>query len=140
MAHGAPDYSGMKVDVVSRPEWAAKEATDKNFLGTATTQARLGSATVIYAVTSDEALYITQLACAIYATAAADADLNQMGSMRVYDATDGVALFVQGVNGGAGIPFNKSLVIPTGHTVWIQAYNLSNHNCELVISAGGYEK
>ncbi len=134
-----PDGSPTAVDVVLRPEWSAVNATDKNFLGTAANVATGLIATAAYTVPAGKTLYVTLLGFSIFATLAADRDLNQIGWVAANDNTLGVTNVAMGGNGGGCVPLNKPLKYAAGTSLEFRARNLSNHNCELLVFAAGYE-
>jgi len=127
------------VGIYLKPEWEAKEGNDKNFAGTATNQAPGVELVIYYTAPTDKTLYITQVAFAVFATNAADADKPQMCTSRIHNVTGTTPLWHQGGNGGGGLSFTKPLAVPWPQQVGFYCRNGSNHNCSLFIVAGGYE-
>ena len=139
MARGYPDFEGQKSKLFTVADWAAVEATDKNLYGFGNDKAFAGSASVSYAVSVGKAFYIATVNIHSHATAVANADLNQIVDGLVWDNTDGTTLARLGGNGGASVSYVKPIVIPSGHTVIFYVYNWANHNCNINITALGYE-
>ncbi len=139
MAHGAPDYSGMKVDVVLRPEWATEEAIDKTFEFSVTALGVGLASGGSYAVPAGKTLRITSYSFSIYGNAAADRELSQHGALSVTDNTVFAILAHQGGDGGGGSSLPTPAIIPAGHTM---AYTIANQSNHAVAGTGivkGYE-
>lgn len=132
-----PDYEGGKAGIYLIPEWAAFEATDKNFTASAINVARLGAAFVNYVVPAGKTLYITTASFSNRANLAADADKNQMCDLIIQDGA--VSVFYQGANGGGNVSLSKPLVFDAGSSVSFYIYNQANHNTVVALVAGGYE-
>ncbi len=139
MSRGAPDYTGMKVDVVLRPEWAAKEGTDKTFHAVEADVAFNIETSAVYIVPAGKKLYIIDFAFIIVAFNAADGDLPQIGYMDINDVTSGVTFLTLGGNGGGGMSLAVPIVIPGGHAVAFAVTNFAFHNVLQSLSAHGYE-
>jgi hypothetical protein len=139
MASGYPDYEGSKQKVYLTPEWAAKEATDKNFVS-AIASGGFGTGTgVVYTVPAGKTLYITQFSFRCTALNVADGDSNQMCESYIKDNTTGAILWKQGGNGGSGMTFSKPQVIASGHQVGFYVGSFANHDTVYDICGGGYE-
>jgi hypothetical protein len=135
----AISVSAQSVGVYLQPEWAASQQTDKNFRAS---QADLsygcyGLAT--YTVPTGKTLYITHIGGYSYAYTTSYADQNHMMAISIYDETAPGYLFETGGNGGAFANFSKPLRVPAGHTIWFMAWVWANHNCNVSVSASGYE-
>lgn len=139
MARGFPDYEGGKSGLYLKPEWAAKEATDKSFSGSGTNKAAGVGIEALYAVTAGKKLYVVSIGVTSYAYAVANAELNQMVLGFVLNDTLGTILGAIGGNGGAFAQYNKVLVIDGGQTVSLSALNASGHACNLGLSVQAYE-
>jgi hypothetical protein len=139
MAKGYPDYEGDKQRVYLAPEWAAKEAVDKNFLAYLASGDFGDGPNIDYTVPADKTLFITQVGWSCLAAIAANGELNQMCSLLVYNATTVTFVWDVGGNGGGSSIFNKPITVTTGQRVIIYCTNKSNHACEMYVTAGGYE-
>lgn len=139
MARGYPDFEGAKSGLYLMPEWAAKEATDKNFYGFAVNQPGGQSVLVEYTVPADKTLYITQMSAATFPSAGTNIELVSISDMRIYDATALQNLWVQGISVGGGIVFPKPIVCPSAHLIQMRNFNWSANNKDLFIVVGGYE-
>lgn len=139
MAKGYPDFEGEKSGLYLKPEWSAKEGTDKNFIANDDALIFGEGATVTYLVPAGKSLYITQVSTSLVAPLVANSGNNQICRALVYDQTDNVVKWCLGGNGGAGMAFSKPIVIPTGHTVWFTCYNFSANTAWGVVVASGYE-
>ena len=139
MAHGYPDYEGDKSGLYLKPEWAAKEGTDKNFTYSRGQTPWGGFAQNDYAVPAGKTLYICGMSFYNRSFLAANGDLNQIGVSTIYDVTDLNTLAVLGGNGGGSISFPKPIPIPGGHTVRVYQYNWANHDTAGEVSLWGYE-
>ena len=139
MAHGRPDFSSTAVDVVLRPEWAAKEGTDKKFRIYGSNKTYGLGAELEYGIPSGKTLYITGLSFSIYASGAADADLNQIGRCYLYISPLTTPKVVIGGNGGGIGLLNTPLVFKAGETLVLGVTSWANHACEIFTSAWGYE-
>lgn len=134
-----PDGTGLTVDIVLRPEWAAVEAVDK-ILSVSLTPAVFGNPeTVNYTVPAGKTLYIVRYTCAAFANAAADGDLNQIISVLLEDATAGTQFELLGVNGGGSSLLNKPIVIPSGHQFQGTIICRTNHTIGMRADFSGYE-
>lgn len=138
MARGYPDWEGGKSGLYLKPEWAAFEGEDQTFWGDIVPQPFGGSINFLYNVPADRTLYLNFMAFASFAGAAADADKDQMCTGYVEEVTTAVFMAVEGGNSGGMILFPKPIVIPGGHQLRLWCYNRANHNCSLILSAGGY--
>jgi len=126
------------VGVYLQPEWAVKEGQDKNFAYYSTDKASGEHASGSYQVPSGKTLFITSIQVNIFAYNVADRDLAQHFFAEAY--TDSGNFKVQfGGDGGAVLDFSRSLRVDAGDYVNFRAYNYSNHNCNIGISAQGYE-
>ncbi len=139
MARGYPDYEGDKSKLFTVADWAAIEATDKNFEALLAGAVYADQAIVLYTVPPGRTLYITQFGFSSYASVAADGDNNQICRGLIYNLTLFANLWVTSGNGGDGLMFPKPLVVEAGHQVGFYSGNFSNHTCVLQVAAGGYE-
>lgn len=133
-----PDYEGGKSKLYSGADWAAHEAYDQNFEAVAINCAYGVGVFVAYAVPATMTLYLTQLSSVCMASVAANADNNHFNQAYIFNNTTGLYLLRLGSNGGGAIALNKPLVIPGGDTVHIGIIAMANHNCDVVVNAGGY--
>ncbi len=131
-----PDFLPGGVDLILRPEWAAKEGTDQNFFAEDVDIAVGGSVEFTYAIPSGKKLYITDYEFFSGTSEDASRDLNQMvhGGFRVgFDFKSEM-----GGNGGGGKTFSKPYVIEGGTTLRGFATNWANHICTIGIIMHGY--
>ncbi len=133
------NIAAQDVGIYLQPEWAALQGDDKNFSVGASNQTRGNGASASYTVTAGKTLYISGASFWIYANLAADSDKNQMGLAWLYNNTDLIYLATLGGNGGGGLSFPKPLVIPSEKEFKYFVLNRSNHNCDMYMSAWGYE-
>ncbi len=132
-----PDGQGLTVDLMLRPEWSAVEGIDKDMNASDATLAFGETAGITYVVPVGKRLYITDLSGALYAAAAANADLNQICAVWL-----SVGLTLKGVNGGNGgasLSPKKPWVATAGQTVTAFLYSFANHSCSGTITLSGYE-
>ena len=139
MARGYPDHEGDKSGLYEKPEWAAFEGKDKNFYDVANNKASGLSVSESYVVPAGKTLYITSFSFICIAAAVADRDLNQMCYGWIHDGDLASTIWSQGGNGGGFATFSKPLVFAAGNTVSFACTNYANHNCNLAVSANGYE-
>jgi hypothetical protein len=135
----AISVAAQSVGVYIQPEWAAKTGVDKVFNALQADMATGTYTFATYQVTAGKTLYMNYIAGWCVANLAADRDKNQIMAISIYDETAGQYLFACGGLGGATANLTKPIVIPAGHTVWFMTWNFANHNCDLRVSAGGYE-
>lgn len=133
------DIEAQSIGVHLQPEWAALQGTDKGFNALTADLATGLYTSATYAVPEGATLYIAFIAGWCTANLAADRDNNQMMAISIYDETAGSYLFFCGGNGGAIANLTKPIVIPAEHTVWFMCWNFANHNCDVRVSAGGWE-
>ena len=139
MAHGRPDFSPTAVDVVLRPEWAAKEGTDKEFSAEGINVAAYGLVEVEYTIPAGKTLVITNVSFYAGVNAGANSELNQFCRIRVKEVVTNTTRWVQGGNGGGQVSLNKPLVFDAGEAINCAIRNMSNHVVECGIFAAGYE-
>lgn len=133
------DIEAQSVGVYLQPDWSALQGTDKNFNALSSDLATGLYTSVEYDVPGAKTLYITHIAGWSTGYLHSDRDKNQMMAVAIYDEDAGDYLFFKGGNGGAGMDMSKPVVIPGGHNAWFMCFNFANHNCDLRVSAGGYE-
>lgn len=125
--------------VYLQPEWAAKIGIDKTFdfeefaIPPDTWQS------FHYLVPPGVKFYITEVTFQMHATALADRELNQMCHLFIWDFTSNATYMWFGGNGGGALSLSKPIVIPSGHTVYIEVGNSSNHNGDCRMAVAGYE-
>lgn len=139
MAHGYPDFEGDKSSIYSKPQWAAVDATDKNWLISSTDMDYGESITTTYPVPANKTLYITQASFSVYAQLVADADNNQIAIAQIQDLDAPAVLWAMCGNGGGGMPFHKPLVIPAGHRFYASIVARANHPLVIGLMVAGYE-
>ena len=137
MAHGYPDYEGEKSGLYLKPEWAAKEGTDKNMSATAAAQAPGGFSQLSYTVPNGRTLYVTQFNAAIYAAVVGDAELNQMCLVSLWIGAS--QRYQLGANGGGLWVLSKPLTVTETKVLNLFCHNSSAHTCHLYGGMGGYE-
>ena len=138
MVSGYPDFEGGKQKIYLVPEWASKEAVDKSLYGVGG-GVRLAYVVVNYTVSTGKTLYIVHFAFGAVAGLEGDAELNQICRGLIVDATDSTTYLNYAKNGGDSTPLSKPIVFPSAHICRIGCYNHSNHNCDLMVCAFGYE-
>ncbi len=134
-----PDGSPTAVDVVLRPQWAAKEGTDLNFHGIGLIQPFGGFASHNYTPGPGKTGYLTDIGGSGYGSAAGDRELNQIIIVAVNDTSVATTLALAGGNGGVFMSPAKPIVCPSGPIIVIQIINYSAHNMNLEVYAAGYE-
>jgi len=139
MASGYPDFEGGKRRVYNTADWATDVGLAKAFNAFANNQAWNGVASLIYVVPPGKTLYIMGAATKSMASAAADAELNQMCELIIEDLPSGDDLWWQGGNGGVGQSFTQPIKYDAGHSFILIARNKANHNCNIQVTALGYE-
>lgn len=132
------DWQDQYRGVYLQPDWAAKEDIDKTLEATEADQARGNEVHFAY-TPNGKTLYITYFCAYCKAHDAADSDLNQMCWGLLANITDAKYYARQGGNGGFMITFPTPIVIPAGKLLHGHVYNAANHNCDIGVSAGGYE-
>jgi len=144
MPRGRPDFSPTSADVVLRPEWRANEGVDKNFIEAEVALVGYGlSAAFTYVVTLGKILYITDFGFTLRASAAANAELNQIGFL-IIRQNHGGGIYTDfghiGGNGGAHWTHSKPTPVERlPGSLEFRLYNYSNHACVGTISVYGYE-
>lgn len=133
------DVAAQSVGVYLQPEWAAKGGADKNFYGVNPNQPIDGSAVIEYTVPAGKTLFLSGAGCGMRAYAAADYDHFLYVRLTISDVTDEETLAEFGGLGGVAISLNKPVVIPGGHDLNVIAFNGANVNCNIEVSAWGYE-
>jgi len=133
------NIDAQNVGVYLQPEWAAKTGIDKNFAYSVSNVAGGSQGSGSYTVPSGKTLYICGMSFKISAYASANADLNQMGAMRIKNQTDGIELACIGGNGGGSVTFSKPHVIPANKEFWYIYEVNTNHNCDIRIATWGFE-
>ncbi len=139
MPSGAPDYTGMKVDVVSRPEWAAVVDMDKTIDGGTYGIAVGGIYDLEYLVPAGKTLYVASVAFLAGATNAADRDLNQMAYMSLQEGVGNTSRYSQGGNGGGASAFLRVAKFTAGQIARLRLVNMTNHVMSLYGTMLGYE-
>jgi hypothetical protein len=138
MTTGYPDYEGNKSSVYSVEEWSVIEGVEKNFVLTAADKGFEETATSAYAVPAGKTLYISGMSLVVRASAAADADNNQMGAATL--DTDGGNLALIGGNGGVPIVFKRPVVAPGDQDFNYTVTCYANHDCDMVLTLWGWEE
>lgn len=134
-----PDFEGGKSKLFTVADWAAVEATDKNFSATGTDKWYSESIFSSYTIPSGKTLYITQFAWGAFASDSTEGDLNQICEGMIWSYTDQVRLWTQAGNGGGGLIFPKPLVVTGGKLLRFINTAYANHSMDLSLAAGGYE-
>lgn len=135
-----PDGSPTAADVVLRPEWAAVEATDKVFWLDTGVLVPTGNAIGEYLVPVVKTLYIVAVSFATYPNLVADAEKNQMGSVRLYDADSAGSNVWLGGNGGGYAAMPKPLVYIGGNHFRYVFTNWAGHDLTGELTVWGYER
>ena len=139
MAHGQPDFQGGKYGLLTEAELAEREGYRVTIPVSGPNIAPGGFITTNHTPVAPLTLYITDITATIIATAVADRDNNQICHLdvRTPGALD-LHVFAGG-NGGIVCPLAKPIKVEGGDTIWLILYNFSNHNCDLFLTARGYE-
>jgi len=132
--------SCQKVGLFLQPEWAAKQDTDKNLYKSGQLDAFGAGASINYQVPGDKTLRIQSGDCALVPLAAADADKQAHFWFTIWDYTDNIHYGNVGGNGGAHMDFPKPIVIPGGHTVYVQLISRADYTTLYYFNAFGYEE
>lgn len=127
------------VGIYLQPEWAALQGKDKNFRATGTNKATGTGTLFTYTVPDGKTLYVCGVSFYLYATTEGDRDLNQIGFARLINDTTSIRLASLGGNGGNGLVFPKPIVVPENEKLDGESLNGSNHNCNMDMTAWGYE-
>ena len=137
MTDDRPDYSPTAVDVVLRPEWAAKEGTDKDIRGSAGSTAFAGALDIDYTVPAGKTVYITSISVAAAAIALADAGKHQTvrGSLLIA----GSEHFELGGDGGQALAVSKPIVALAGELIRLRVFQYAEHASALFGAWNGYE-
>jgi len=139
MAKGRPDYSPTAVDVVLRPEWAAKQGTDKSFYTYKTDAAAMTGVASTYTVPAGKTLYLVSVSVLSNAYDSADAEKNQMVEADLVELVGATCLWQQGGNGGMHAAFPTPIVLSAGQQLSMTVSNFSNHVSSISITVLGYE-
>lgn len=139
MARGYPDFEGGKAGLYLVAEWASFEGTEKTLHATAVDKGYWESTAIEYEVPAGKVFYCSKIACAIVASNAADGDKNQICDMSMGNLTEGVSYTEVGGNGGAIAVHPVPIAFPAGDTFAVTVRNCANHDCNIYISAEGYE-
>lgn len=131
--------AAQSVGVYLQPEWAASQQTDKNLVVVAQAIGNGGRNYVSYTVPSGKTLMITHVGGYMYAADVANADKNHIMAVSIYDYTTDTRLFWAGGNGGVFANPTKAIRIPTGHTIFVEAWNFASFSACPGAAAGGYE-
>lgn len=132
-----PDFEGDKSGLYLKPEWAAKEGVDKNFLGSTDAPESRGEGVYAdYSVPAGETLFVTQLSFLNRSVAAADSDNAQMCEAGLI--VDDIRVIITGGNGGGAIILNKPLRVNALSIVRGYAINWANHLTQTLVAYGGY--
>jgi len=137
MARGYPDFEGDKSGLYLKPEWAAKEGKDKDFLTQGLNKAFGESKDISYAVPALKILLVTQLFASNMAVVAADADNNQFCIVEI--SVGDMPKYEVGMNGGGLVVLAKPYVIDSEETVAVNVTNRANHNTNINVGFSGYE-
>lgn len=133
------DIKTQSVSIKNQAEWSALAGTDKNFslngINEPSGEVIHGS----YTVTTGKTLYICGLSFYIYAYAAANGELNQIGCAFLNNYTNTTDLAYIGGNGGGSITFPKPIPLEADKVLRYYVGNESNHNCTMGVTAWGYE-
>ena len=139
MTDDRPDFSPTAVDVVLRPEWAAKEGADKEFIVENTALAAGDATQLDYTVPVGKTLVITDVSYHLGATDLANGELNQICRCRITEVIALETKWVEGGNGGGHHALRKPLIFLAGEQFRIGVRNMSNHTCVAGSFAAGYE-
>jgi hypothetical protein len=127
-----PDGQGLTVDIVLRPEWAAKESTDKQLWGMSGIAA---SATfteaLAYTVPAGKTFYITDVGFGCIGGVVAEV----RGNLCIDDAVKTIFGGVQ----ACSVQLSKPFVVDAGEEVEVKGLHISLDNINLAAHILGYE-
>jgi hypothetical protein len=133
------EINAQTVAVKLQPDWSSQQGQHKFFRVSGSNIATGVSAAANYTVTAGKTLFITHFGGSMYGTAAADRDKDQICYMNIMNNTTATILAELGGHGGGGMVLPTPVKIPAGEVFRYQTWNFSNHNCEVYLTAGGYE-
>ncbi len=134
-----PDGSPTAVDVVQSPTWADIEGRDRSLLMNQALVNYNDAFDLLYMVPAGKTFYLTDYSAFLWASAAGNAELNQMCAVEIVDATTGVTIVSSGGNGGVVGTLKREVTIPGGDVLMGTLYNGSNHGCRASLCMLGYE-
>ena len=128
-----PDFYAGGADVILRPEWAAIQATDKNFAGFTTDYAADAlSSDALYVVPAGKTLYICTFGLGLRLAA------GPMFGFLVSLLTNQIIAVIGGYQ-GASISLSKPIAVVAGDTLYLRCVHYAASNCRFYYAVGGYE-
>lgn len=132
------DVEAQSVAMFIGAEWNIKEGNGKTLNVSGVNYGFGDSGYISYTIPTGKTYYITYLSFGNRASAAENADLNQMGGAYLWDQTDSKYLALIGGNGGGGVSFPAPLELATGKELRLYVVNRANHDCDPNACCGGY--
>jgi len=122
-----------------QPEWSAKEEIDKSFAGNTQNMAWEDVGIIEYTVPTGKTLFLSGASLSIRATDPVDYDHFLYALLEIDYGIPATKLCYLGVLGGGSITFPVPRVIPAGETLKIRYRNEANVDCDIFVTAWGYE-
>ena len=135
----AIDIDAQSVAIIDQPNWAAINATDKNFTTNAGSKTFGQNSYGTYTVPTGKKLYMCGMSFGINATSGTDGDLNQVGACYLQNVTTGIYIGWVGGNGGGGITFPKPIPISANQQLYYSVVTFANHTVNIWMTCWGYE-
>ncbi len=130
MSSDLPDFYPGGADLVSRPEWAAVQAVDKDLAGSVSADAQTDTTVIYYVPSVGKTLYITHFGFALVAAAA---------QIYAYIYSGGVVKALKAGYGGGGMSLPKPIRVPGGISVALIVYHFSSGTKTVLAAMSGYE-
>lgn len=134
-----PDFEGAKSKLFTVADWAAVEATDKNFVsGSVASGYSFGNGpSLTYVVPTGKTLFIIGIASVT--AAKTDTDYDHFLYTHVVLWSNSTILAKTGGIGGGALSLLKPIAFDAGETMKISGINWSNITCLVDALAWGYE-
>jgi len=132
------DIEAQSIAVYAGAEWNVKAGDGKTLVVSGTGYTFGSSGYVSYTVPTGKTFYITYMSFNIFAAAAENAELNQMGTCYLYNQTDSADIAFIGGNGGASVSFPAPHLVAADKEVRLNIGCKANHECNMNASCGGY--
>jgi len=133
------DIKAQSVAVKYQAEWSVQQGQQKFFRAFGLNKAAGGGALADYTVTTGKILYITHFSGSIHGSSSADGDKDQICHISIGNLTADVTFAEIGGHGGGGMVLQTPVKVPAGQVFRCLIYNMSNHTCNVYMTAGGYE-
>ena len=137
MARGYPDFEGDKSALYLKPEWSAKEGTDKNFACENNNAGWGEFAIEIYEVPTVKTLYLCGVS--FQTQVLTDTDYDHFLYVQVGITIDLTTVVTLSGLGGGGLTFPKPIVVAAGEEVVLLVVNRAKLSCKVSGTMWGYE-